>query len=325
MNYSKKCEILNKIKEYDRIIIFRHKRPDGDALGSTKGFQRILQLTYPKKEIYLQNCDFSNHFSFLGGEDEPLPDEMYSDALGIVIDTATAERISNPKYLDCNELIKIDHHISLQSYANLEWVEEERSSACEMIADFYSTFSEELKIDKEAATYIYCGMVTDSGRFKYRSVSGETLRLGAMLIDCGIDLDWLYANLYMKDYESLKFKSYVYKKMKITKNGVVHIYIDEQTREKFGLSLEDASACVSYLDNIKNSLIWLAFIDTGENIRVRLRSRFVTVSEVAENYGGGGHSCAAGATVESKAEMRRLIREADRRLKKFKKENEGWL
>ena len=67
--------ILDKIKEYKKILIFRHFRPDGDAVGSTKGLARILKLTYPDKEIYLQNADFSNYLAFLGGEDELLPDE----------------------------------------------------------------------------------------------------------------------------------------------------------------------------------------------------------------------------------------------------------
>ncbi len=325
MNLDRMTAILEKIKAADRIFIFRHKRPDGDAVGSTKGLQRILQLTYPEKDIRLQNCDFSNYVAFLGKEDELLPDEMYADALGIVIDTATTERISNPRYSLCRELIKIDHHIPIQSYAATEWVEEERSSACEMIAEFYATFKDELKIDREAATYIYAGMVTDSGRFQFRSVTGETLRLAGMLVDEGIDLDTLYAHLYLRDYDALKFKAYVYKKMKVTENGVVYIYVDKAMQKKFGLSLEDASACVSYIDSIRDGLIWIAFIQTDDNIRVRLRSRFVTVSELAEQYGGGGHACASGANVANRREMQRLIDDADKRLCEYKKTNEGWL
>ena len=61
--------ILNKIKEYNKIILFRHYRPDGDAIGSTKGLQALLRATYPEKEIVLQNKDFSNHLSFLGKEE----------------------------------------------------------------------------------------------------------------------------------------------------------------------------------------------------------------------------------------------------------------
>ena len=326
MNFEVKRAILDKIKEYDRIIIFRHKRPDGDATGSTKGLARILQLSYPEKEILLQNCDFSEYLSFLGGEDEKKESDYYASALGIVIDTATSARISNQEFSLCREVVKIDHHIPVESYGVLNWVEEERSSACEMIADFYATFRDELKIDTEAATYIYCGMVTDSGRFRFRSVSGETMRLAGMLLDQGIDVDTMYANLYMKDFENFKFESYVYNKMKITENGVAYIFVDQKMQEKFGLSQEDASASVSYLDSIKNSLIWLAFIDNGDgSIRVRLRSRFVTINEIGQKYGGGGHACAAGATVYSKAEMKRLIADADARLKEYKETHEGWL
>ena len=326
MNIESMRAILNKIKEYDRIIIFRHKRPDGDAVGSTKGLREILRLTYPEKEVLLINNDYADYVAFLGSEDEQIEDEKYADALGIVIDTATVERISNPKYALCKELVKIDHHIDIAPYGDYMWIEEEKSSACEMIAEFYYTFRDELKINKEAATYIYTGMVTDSGRFRYRDVSGDTLRYAGVMLDVGIDTDIIYANLYLDSFDVLKFKSHILKKIKLTKNGVAYMYIDTATREKFGMTLEQASACVSYMDSIRDSLIWLAFIDSGDgSIRVRLRSRFVTVSELAERYHGGGHACAAGATVYSVDEMKRLIKEADKLHKEYKANNTGWL
>lgn len=325
MNIEQMTRILEKIEQYHRIIIFRHKRPDGDAVGSTMGLWRILKLSFPEKEIYLQNSDFSTFVAFLGKEDEPIDDSLYADALGIVIDTATVDRISNPKYALCRELVKIDHHIPLQPYGDAEWVEEHRSSASEMIAEFYFTFRDRLKIDVPAATCIYTGMVTDSGRFRFRSVSGDTMRLAGMLIDIGIDLETLYAHIYMKEFGALKFKAHIYQKMKLTENGVVYIFVDKRMQERFGLSLEDASVCVSYLESIKDSLIWLAFIETDENIRVRLRSRFVTVNGLAEKYGGGGHDCAAGANVKDRKEMRRLLADADALLGQYKSENEGWL
>ena len=326
MNLENMQKILDKIKEYNKIIIFRHFRPDGDAIGSTKGLCTILRLTYPEKQIYLQNDDFSSYLSFLGSEDEPLPDEEYADALGIVVDTGTSKRISNKRYALCRETVKIDHHIPLESYANYEWVEEHRSSSCEMIAKFYDTFKDELKINSEAATYIYTGMVTDSGRFRYREVSGETMRLAGMLLDVGIDTDRLYANLYMKDLEELRFESYVHQHIKITEGGVAYIHITSKIQEKLGLSLESASSCVSYMDSIKGSIIWVAFIDTPDgNIRVRLRSRFVQISDIGERYRGGGHACAAGATLESKKEIKMILSELEERIIKYKQENEGWL
>ncbi len=318
--------IFEKIKEYDRIVIFRHKRPDGDAVGSTKGLREILRLTFPEKDIRLINCDYCDYVAFLGGEDEQQPDEFYTTALGIVLDTGTEARISNQKYALCKELIKIDHHIDIAPYGDLMWIEEERSSTCEMIVKLYDVLKDELKINLDAATYLYTGMVTDSGRFRFRSVSGETMRLAGLLLDLGVDTDLLYANLYMDDFEELKFKSYIYGQIKLTENGVAYIYVDKEMQNKFGMSFEQASAVVSYMDSIKDSLIWLAFIDSDEgNIRVRLRSRFVTVSELAEKYHGGGHACAAGATVQDRAEMKSLLAEADALLKDYKANNEGWL
>lgn len=321
-------QILAKIKEYDRIIIFRHFRPDGDAVGSTKGLQAILRATFPEKEIYLQNSDFCDYMKFLGAEDEPIDDALYADALGIVVDTGTLDRISNKKYELCREIIKIDHHIDIKPYGDISWVEEERSSACEMIAKFYDSFRDELTLTPEAARFIYTGMVTDSGRFRYRSVSGETLRLAGIMLDCGIDTDILYANLYLDDYSALKFKAYVYNNMKMTENGVVYIYVDRRMQKKFNLTSEQASNVISSLDSIKGSLIWLAFIEgkKGDDaIRVRLRSRFVTVNQIAENYHGGGHDCASGATVYSKKEAAALLHDADVTLGEYKKNNGGWL
>ena len=326
MQYEVMKKILEKIKEYNKIIIFRHFRPDGDAIGSTMGLREILRASFPEKTILVLNADMSDYLAFLGGEDEPIADEEYADALAIIVDTGTADRASNKKFSLCREVVKIDHHIDDKPYGDISWVEDFRSSSCEMIVKFYDTFREELKITKEAATYLYCGMVTDSGRFRFRSVSGETLRMAAILLDLGVELDTLYAQLYLKDFASLKLESYVYEKMQMTESGVAYIYVDREMQEKFGLTQEEASAVVSHLENIRGSLIWIAFIDNNEgSIRVRLRSRFVTVNELASKYHGGGHDCASGATCYSKEEMASLIADADALHEQYKRENEGWL
>jgi phosphoesterase RecJ-like protein len=320
-------QILAKIKEYDTILIFRHKRMDGDCTGATKGLQRILRLSFPEKTVLLYDGQSSDYLAFLGADDGEIADEVYRDALGIVLDTATSERISNPKYALCKELVKIDHHIPVEDYGVLNWVEEHRSSACELVAYFYATFRDELKLDKEAATYLYTGMVTDSGRFQFRSVSGDTMRLAGMLLDAGVDTDVLYAHLYLREFEELKFKSQVYQDMKITENGVAYIYVSRDMKDRFGLTNELASSVVSYMENIKGCLCWLAFIenDDGSEIRVRLRSRFVPINTIAERYRGGGHACASGATVYDRQEVYALIREADTHIKKYKETHEGWL
>ena len=328
MNLEVMQKILQKIEEYDRIMIFRHVRNDGDCVGASKGLKAIIKLTWPEKEVYLIDQDTAAYLEFLGPEDEPVADEVYTDALGIVVDTASEARISNKKYTLCKELIKIDHHIPLENYGDLIWVEEERSSCCEMIAVFYEQFRDKLKIDSEAATYLYTGMVTDSGRFKYSGTNGDTLRAAATLLDVGVDIDTLYARLYLEAFEYLKFKAEIYRRMKITENGVAYIYVDKAMQEEFNLSLEQASACVGTLDSIRGCISWMVFIDTGDekgSIRVRLRSRFVTINTIAEKYHGGGHACASGATVYSHEEMEQLLQDADAHVKQYKETHEDWL
>ena len=328
MNREIKQTIFNKIKEYDRIMLFRHVRNDGDCVGATKGMKEIIKSTWPEKEVLLIDADTAKYLEFMGPEDEPVADEVYADALGIVLDTASESRISNKKYKLCRELVKIDHHIPLENYGDYIWVEEERSSCCEMVVDFYETFRDQLVLTSQAATHLYTGMVTDSGRFKYSGVSGNTLRCAATLLDVGVDTDTLFARLYLEAFEYLKFKAHIYEKMQVTPNGVAYIFIDKAMQERFDLTLEQASACVGTLDSIRGCICWAAFIENGDedhSIRVRLRSRFVTINSIAENHHGGGHACASGATVYGLEEMQQLLDEADAAVKEYKETHEGWL
>lgn len=323
-------QILEKIKQYQRIMIFRHVRNDGDCVGASKGLKRILQQSFPEKEILLIDSECAQYLAFMGPEDEDVADEKYAEALGIVVDTASEARISNKKYALCKEIVKIDHHIPLENYGVLAWVEEEMSSCCEMIVKFYDTFRDQLKLDSTAATHLYTGMVTDTGRFRYSEVNGDTLRHAAILLDAGVDTQTLFARLYLEAFEYLKFKAEIYRRMQVTENGVAYIFVDKAMQEEFGLSLEQASACVGTLDSIRGCICWAAFIENGDDqgtirVRVRLRSRFVHINSVAEHYRGGGHACASGATVYGQEEMDALLREADALVKDYKENNEGWL
>ena len=326
MNTQALTPILDKIKAYDHIILFRHRRPDGDCLGASKGLQRILRLSFPGKVIDLPESDTSDYLAFLGPDDPALPDEAYQNALGIVVDTGDAERISNPRYALCRELIKIDHHPDRDAYAGLSWVEEHSASCCEMIAAFYTHFQQELCMDQRAAALLYTGIVTDSGRFRYPEVNGDTLRYAAALLDAGVDTQRLFAQLYLRDAASFRFQAYVYEHLQLTENGVAYLRIDAQTQQRFGLSFEDASAAIGYLDSIRGCLCWLAFIDAPDDtIRVRLRSRFVAINTLAERHHGGGHAFASGATVYSREEIQSLIAEADALVRDYKAEHSNWL
>jgi phosphoesterase RecJ-like protein len=150
------------------------------------------------------------------------------------------------------------------------------------------------------------------------------MRCGAELLDRNLDLENIYANLYIKSEAELHLQGYILNRFRSTHAGVSYFYMTRRTQKRFGVSLEDASVLVNVLDSIRGSLIWIFFIDQPDGtIRVRLRSRFAAVNDLAGRYRGGGHKQAAGATVYSKREMKKLLREADAILDTYKKANPG--
>ena len=321
-----KQTIFERIADADTIMLFRHVRIDGDCVGAAKGLKEIILATWPEKKVYLIDEERSDYLAFLGPDDAPVADEVYADSLGIVIDVGNHERISNPKYALCRQLIKIDHHIERDPYGDINWVEDWRSSACEMIAAFYDDFRSQLRLTRKAAECLYAGMVTDSGRFMYEGVRGDTLRLAGLMLDAGVDTETLYAHHYLRTFDELKFKAAIYENMQLTPNGVAWIHVSGDMQRRFGLTFETASTSVSSLSDIRGVLCWLAFIDTPDGeIRVRLRSRFASINTIAEKYHGGGHACASGATVYSLEEMQALIRDADEHICHYKETHEGWL
>lgn len=318
-------QIKNKIEEYSKIIILRHIRPDGDAVGSSLGLRELLTSSYPEKEIKCFGKDFAESLNFISKEDIE-EESFYEDALVIVVDTATKDRISSDNYIKAKEIIKIDHHPNVDPYGIINLVEVDLSSTCELITKLYNHCKDDWKMTKKAAELLYMGICTDSGRFRYSSTNGDTLRNASILLDEGINLEKLYSNLYLKDFESFKLQSEVYKKMKVTTYGVAYVYIDKKTQQKYGISSQEASLMVGALDSIKGCLIWIAFIDNPDSsIRVRLRSRFLDINDIATQYNGGGHGRASGATVYSYSEMKSLIKACNKKLKKFKEENDEWL
>ena len=322
MSLQIKKKILTEIKNASTVIIARHKKPDGDAVGSTMGLKRILELSFPEKKVFIDREDECDYTAFLGDEG-PIPsDADYENALVIVCDCGNVERVSGERVRNGKKLIKIDHHIDLTPYGDVSWVEEERSSVCEMITEFWHTFRKELKIDKAAASCLYAGMVTDSGRFKYPGTSPQTLRLASYLLEQDIYMDLIYMNLYIDTIDVAKFEAYLVSKIELTESGVAHLFISRRLRKARGLTLEEASNTVGVMDAIKGSLIWIAFIENDDGtVRARLRSRFIDVQKLAAQFGGGGHENASGATLKEQEDVKRLLVKADELHAAFKADN----
>lgn len=313
-------QILEKIKEYNRIIIHRHIRPDGDCIGSQHGLKKAIMLNFPEKEVYAVGDIIPDYLEDYGALDEVTPD-MYKGALVIVVDTATSDRICNENYKLGDFIIKIDHHDDSPDYADINYVDPRTPACAAIITRLLKAWN--FKINEEIATYLYVAITTDTGRFRFRGVNEELMANAGYLISNGVEIDKVYTKLYTKEKETYKLQGYVYQNFKTTESGVAYIYFSQNLINEFGVTKDDAANLVSCLDSIKGSLIWVAFIEQEDKteIRVRLRSRFVAINDIAKKYRGGGHLQAAGATLYDKAEIELILNELDLLHKEFKENN----
>ena len=320
-NYDIKKAILDKIKEYDTIIIHRHVRPDGDAIGTSHGLKELIKNSFPSKKVYVSSSDKSEYLSFLPSDDK-VADEVYKDALVIVVDTGDEARISNQSYKLGKEIIKIDHHDTSADFGIINYCDPTSASCANMIVDFSQKFRGELHLNTAAATCLFVGIVTDSGRFRYASADSRCFKDTAKLLEYDIDTQKIYTQLYVEEENKFALKKYVYTHYKLTPNGVAYIYFKDNFGKKHGnLSKEDISSAINLLDSIKGSMIWILFNEGKDSTRVRLRSRYINITSLASKYHGGGHENACGSTVYNKKEVKSLLVDADQLLKEFKDTN----
>jgi phosphoesterase RecJ-like protein len=306
--------ILDKIKSYDRIIIHGHKRPDGDCYGAQFGLKNIIKQSFPQKEVYVVG-ETSDFVDFVGKVDV-IDDIKYQGALSIVVDTAVKDRISDQRYTLGQEVIKIDHHIPVDDYGDLRWVDTTFPSCAQMITYFYYKFKNELKLTEEGAIALYTGIVTDTGRFRFRGVSQLTHQLAGLLIEKGVDVEYIDGKLSKETLEMIALKGYVYSNF-ITANRFVYLKMTRDIIDKYNVTDEQAASMVGLIGGIEGFPVWALFIEYPNEIRIRLRSSGPTIDKLANQYGGGGHAKAAGAKLENWDQLPQFIKDVEEVVKVY--------
>ncbi|MBQ7334500.1 MAG: bifunctional oligoribonuclease/PAP phosphatase NrnA [Clostridia bacterium] len=288
--------ILREIQNHDTIIIHRHYRPDGDALGSQFGLKYILEANFPHKTVYAVGDDPGNYRFIGGGILDDIPNSAYEGALAIILDSGAASRISDDRYRKAACTARIDHHIFTGKIADAEVIDSTYESCCGLITEF--AVESNLTIPAEAAKALYTGMVTDSGRFRYDGTSSRTHRLAARLREENFDTNDIYRNLYADDYENKKRKAQFILKVQFTENRVAYIYTTKEEVREMGISVFSASrGMVNTMADIRGTDIWVNFTEDEEGILCEIRSGGPNINPIAVKYGGGGHAKASGATV----------------------------
>ena len=302
---------LEIIKAHDTIIIYRHSNPDGDALGSQVGLCEIIKDNYPEKRVFIVG-DESDRYGFIVNRAmDNLEDALIPSSLSIILDTSSPHLISGERWKESEETLRFDHHLFVEKIADYEVVDSSYESCCGLITDFAMSLS--LFVSDKAARALYTGLITDSGRFLYDSVSSRTHILAAFLLERSFDRNEIYRNLYVEDLESVKRRLSFMERIKFTYNNVAYVYSTNEDVEKMSVSPFSVSrGMVNTMANLKGVHIWVNFTEDGDKVLCELRSDSYDINKIAVKYGGGGHLKASGATLKSKEEAMKMLHDLDK-------------
>ncbi len=296
--------LLDYIKSNDKIMLFTHVRPDGDALGSLLGLCAILS-DLGKEVICCLEEEVPRTYAFLprvgpliiGLENLKAEVTAPEEYLGIALDAGDVQRLGTfaDFYLGLGKTFAIDHHGSHVPFGDGNWVVNV-SSTGELVYELAESLG--CDISFVAATNIYVAIVTDTGGFRYESTSSRTHEIAGKLIDCGVYPEIIGIQLYDNNSAArIQLMQLVLATLDVTDCGkIASVYVDQQMLDRTGALMDDTEGFVDYPRSIATVKVAMFLKDTGEDvIGVSLRAKGqCDVAEVAQLFGGGGHRNAAG-------------------------------
>ena len=310
-------QIIKKIKEYKTIVIARHIGPDPDAIASELALKEIIDFNFEDKDVYAIGIGVSK-FKFLGTMDK-VDDIDKSTALLIILDVPEFVRVDGAKRDEYAYTIKIDHHPCDHLECDIDLVDENASSTCQVIAEM--CFNNDLSLSKSIAEKIFTGIVSDSDRFLLSYTTPKTFDIASKLLDeYDLDLTKIYNNLYSRPLSERKFESWIINNITITENGFGYIKITNDDYKKFDVDANTASNMVNNLNHINELKCWAfsSWDEKSKQFRINIRSKDVVINDVAQLHNGGGHKFASGARLETEKEVDELFKALDERCKESK-------
>lgn len=303
-------KIYKKIKQYDTIVVARHVGPDPDAIASQIALRDSIQLTFPNKKVLAVGAGVSRFKRY--GLLDKTEFEGIKDALLIITDVPTIERVDGIEGLSFKEVIKIDHHPHEEKVCDIEIVDDTASSACQLIAELI--FATKLKMDKNVASNLFLGIVSDSDRFLLAYTTAKTFRIVSRLIEeQNLDFVNLYDILYERPINEIKFHGYLGENLTLTENGLAYIKISPEVIQEYMVDISTPSNMINDFNYIKDVLVWVFVTHDEKNgmFKVNIRSRGPIINEIAEKYHGGGHKFASGVRTPNVEDIDGLLQDLD--------------
>ncbi len=310
-------QIYKKIKKYNTIVVARHVGPDPDAIASQIAFRDTIKLNFPNKKVVAIGS-YVSKFKYFGLIDKPNYNEIM-EALLVILDVPTLDRVDGIEGLQYNEIIKIDHHPCDTKVASLEFVDDTASSACQLVAEF--NFRTGLKMNQNIASNLFLGIVSDSDRFLLSYTTAKTFHIVSKLIDkYHLNFEPLYNNLYERPINEIRFHGYLAEHLNLTENGLAYVKITPEILKEYDVDNGTPSNMINDFNYIKEVLSWIFVTYDEKNAiyKVNIRSRGPIINEIAARYNGGGHKFASGARCKTEEEIDFLLKDLDKACKDYK-------
>ena len=309
-------EVNSKIKEFDTIYICRHIGVDPDALCSQLALKESILLTYPNKKVYALGTG-SSRFSLIGKLDKF---EKHDNALLIVLDTPDKRRVDQGPFDNCSYAIKIDHHPFVEKFCDLEIIEDDKSSTCEIIMNLLE--ETELQCNDKIAELLYIGLASDSNRFLFSSTTAKTFALVSRYFEkYNFSLAEAYQKIYMRPLSEVRLQGYISSNMTVTENGLAYIVITNDTLKELGVDAAAPGNMINEYNFINEVFVWATITEdvSSSQFRISIRSRGPIVNEVAEKHNGGGHKYASGVRTKTKEDALKVIADLDKLMIEYNK------
>ena len=300
------------LQESEKVLIFTHQRPDGDALGSSFGLKYFLESAGKKAVVFIPGAIPHRHTKlFSGFISELAPEESNTFDTFVSVDCANPARLGAPEYLTIEELrqkryINIDHHKgnSMESgFFNL--VSGETASCSELLVKILCAAN--IEVPEICATPLLTGMMTDTGCFRFSNTSAETMRNAAILLERGAELEKIVnAVFFSKPLNQVRFENELMREhLKFAADGkIAYTFIPTELAKKYDFNIKEDEGLIDLLREIDGVTIAMLLYAGPGGIKISMRSKdsAYPVGPVARFFNGGGHELAAGATFEGSAE-----------------------
>jgi phosphoesterase RecJ-like protein len=302
-------QVLDELRQADKLLLTTHENPDGDALGSLLAMHQILTLLGKDSVMFMAEDEFPlpyeyRHLDFAGVLNAP-PEDVNERTI-VFLDCGNIDRMP-VDFLQQDDLhiLNIDHHHDNTRFGTVNLVVPEASCTAEIVFRLAKELGVEITLP--VADALYVALVTDTGRFMYENTGPEAHRMAAELIELGVEPHEVYRRLYEDlPFARLQLLARALDRVRRYDGGALTVtYLTRQDYDETGSVETDSEGIVDHIRAVENTKVAALVRDLlaqermgVRKVSLRATDGSVDVSRIARAHGGGGHRQAAGFSTE---------------------------